>query len=151
LPLCVERSGTWVQAPPISGRSNGAEYKLRLGFPPCSLPPAPFPLADIVVECTGNPEGFAIARQALRPRGTLVLKSTYAGNLSLDASSLVVDEITLIGSRCGPFPPALELLANAKVDVEPLINAHYPLSQGLSAFEEAQRRGVLKVLLDISP
>lgn len=105
---------------------------------------------DIVVECTGNPEGFAIARQALRPRGTLVLKSTYAGNLSLDASSLVVDEITLIGSRCGPFPPALELLANAKVDVEPLIHAHYPLSQGLSAFEEAQRRGVLKVLLDIS-
>jgi threonine dehydrogenase-like Zn-dependent dehydrogenase len=99
---------------------------------------------DIVVECTGNPEGFAIARQALRPRGTLVLKSTYAGNLSLDASSLVVDEITLIGSRCGPFPPALELLATAKVDVET------PLNQGLSAFEAAQGRGVLKVLLDIS-
>ncbi|BCL33591.1 MDR/zinc-dependent alcohol dehydrogenase-like family protein [Nostoc sp. MS1] len=105
---------------------------------------------DIVVECTGNAEGFAIARRALRPRGTLVLKSTYAGNLSLDASSLVVDEITLIGSRCGPFSPALELLATAKVDVEPLIHAHYPLNKGLSAFEEAQRRGVLKVLLDIS-
>ncbi|MBD2251233.1 MDR/zinc-dependent alcohol dehydrogenase-like family protein [Nostoc parmelioides] len=104
---------------------------------------------DIVVECTGNPEGFAIARRALRPRGTLVLKSTYAGNLSLDASSLVVDEITLIGSRCGSFPPALELLATGKVDVEPLIHAHYPLSQGLLAFEEAQRRGVLKVLLEI--
>lgn len=59
---------------------------------------------DISVECTGNPEGFAIARRALRPRGTLVLKSTYAGNLSLDASSLVVDEITLIGSRCALFP-----------------------------------------------
>jgi len=105
---------------------------------------------DIVVECTGNAAGFAIARQALRARGTLVLKSTYAGNLSLDASSLVVDEITLIGSRCGPFPPALELLATAKVDVEPLIHAQYPFSQGLSAFEEAQRRGVLKVLLDMS-
>jgi threonine dehydrogenase-like Zn-dependent dehydrogenase len=105
---------------------------------------------DIVVECTGNAEGFAIARRALRPRGTLVLKSTYAGNLSLDASSLVVDEITLIGSRCGPFSPALELLATGKVDVEPLIHAHYPLNKGLSAFEEAQRRGVLKVLLDIS-
>lgn len=104
---------------------------------------------DIVVECTGNPEGFAIARQALRPRGTLVLKSTYAGNLSLDASSLVVDEITLIGSRCGPFPPALELLAKAKVDVEPLIHAQYPLSKGLSAFEAAQGRGVLKVLLTV--
>jgi len=105
---------------------------------------------DISVECTGNPEGFAIARCALRPRGTLVLKSTYAGNLSLDASSLVVDEITLIGSRCGPFPAALELLAAEKVDVKPLIHTHYPLAEGLAAFEEAQRRGVLKVLLDVS-
>ncbi|MCC5635712.1 alcohol dehydrogenase catalytic domain-containing protein [Nostoc sp. CHAB 5844] len=105
---------------------------------------------DISVECTGNPEGFAIARRALRPRGTLVLKSTYAGNLSLDASSLVVDEITLIGSRCGPFRAALELLAAEKVDVKPLIHAHYPLTDGLLAFEEAQRRGVLKVLLDVS-
>lgn len=104
---------------------------------------------DISVECTGNPEGFAIARRALRPRGTLVLKSTYAGNLSIDASSLVVDEITLIGSRCGPFPAALELLATGKVDVQPLIHARYPLSEGLLAFELAQRRGVLKVLLEI--
>ncbi|MBD2411613.1 alcohol dehydrogenase [Nostoc calcicola FACHB-389] len=105
---------------------------------------------DISVECTGNPEGFAIARRALRPRGTLVLKSTYAGNLSLDASSLVVDEITLIGSRCGPFAPALQLLANKQVDVQPLIHASYPLIEGLAAFEQAQSRGVLKVLLEIS-
>ncbi|BAY12203.1 MDR/zinc-dependent alcohol dehydrogenase-like family protein [Calothrix sp. NIES-2098] len=105
---------------------------------------------DISVECTGNPEGFAIAHRALRPRGTLVLKSTYAGNLSLDASSLVVDEITLIGSRCGPFAPALELLAAGKVDVEPLIHARYHLSDGLAAFQYAQSRGVLKVLLEIS-
>lgn len=104
---------------------------------------------DISVECTGNPEGFAIARRALRPRGTLVLKSTYAGNLSLDASSLVVDEITLIGSRCGPFSPALQLLATGKVDVQPLIQAAYPLIEGLAAFEHAQRRGVLKILLEI--
>jgi threonine dehydrogenase-like Zn-dependent dehydrogenase len=105
---------------------------------------------DISVECTGNAEGFAIARRALRPRGTLVLKSTYAGNLSFDASSLVVDEITLIGSRCGPFAEALELLAQEKVDVKPLIHARYPLAQGLMAFEEAQTKGVLKVLLEIS-
>ncbi|MBD2199010.1 MULTISPECIES: MDR/zinc-dependent alcohol dehydrogenase-like family protein [Calothrix] len=104
---------------------------------------------DISVECTGNPEGFAIARRALRPRGTLVLKSTYAGNLSLDASSLVVDEITLIGSRCGPFAPALQLLATAQVDVQPLIQARYQLSEGLAAFAHAQSRGVLKVLLEI--
>lgn len=105
---------------------------------------------DISVECTGNPEGFAIARRALRPRGTLVLKSTYAGNLSFDASALVVDEITLIGSRCGPFPAALDLLAAEKVDVKPLIHATYPLNQGIEAFAQAQKRGVLKVLLDMS-
>ena len=104
---------------------------------------------DISVECTGNPEGWAIARRALRPRGILVLKSTYAGDITIDASSLVVDEITLIGSRCGPFQPALELLSENKVDVKPLIQAHYPLEEGLAAFKHAQQRGVLKVLLEI--
>jgi len=104
---------------------------------------------DISVDCTGNPEGFNIARRALRPRGTLILKSTYAGNISLDASSLVVDEITLIGSRCGPFVPALELLATGKVDVQYLIDSSYPLSQGLEAFEKAKTKGVLKVLLEM--
>jgi threonine dehydrogenase-like Zn-dependent dehydrogenase len=102
---------------------------------------------DLSVECTGNPEGFAIALRALRPRGTLVLKSTYAGQLSIDASALVVDEITLVGSRCGPFPEALKLLAENKVDVSSLIQARYPLSDGLAAFGHAQRKGVLKVLL----
>lgn len=104
---------------------------------------------DVSVECTGNPEGFAIALRALRPRGTLVLKSTYAGKLSIDASALVVDEITLVGSRCGPFPDALKLLAEHKVDVSPLIQARYPLSEGLNAFAHAQRKGILKVLLAI--
>ncbi|AFZ14609.1 L-threonine 3-dehydrogenase [Crinalium epipsammum PCC 9333] len=104
---------------------------------------------DLSVECTGNPEGFAIALRALRPRGTLVLKSTYSGQLTFDASSLVVDEITLIGSRCGSFPPALNLLATGQVDVEPLIQARYPLGEGLAAFDHAQKRGVLKVLLEM--
>jgi threonine dehydrogenase-like Zn-dependent dehydrogenase len=105
---------------------------------------------DISVECTGNPEGFAIARRALRPRGTLVLKSTYAGYLTLDASSLVVDEITLIGSRCGPFLPALELLTQGKVEVQSLVDATYPLEEGVAAFTHAQTKGALKVLLEIS-
>jgi len=104
---------------------------------------------DLSVECTGNPDGFAVARRALRPRGTLVLKSTYAGHLTIDASSLVVDEITLVGSRCGPFAPALDLLQRGQVDVEPLIDVRYPLLDGLTAFERAQQRGTLKVLLDI--
>jgi len=94
---------------------------------------------DISVECTGNAEGFALAHRALRPRGILVLKSTYAGNLSLDASSLVVDEITVIGSRCGPFPAALNLLAQERVDVLSLIYASYPLTQGIAAFKNLAR------------
>ncbi len=108
-------------------------------------PPGGF---DIAVECTGNPEGFALARRSLRPRGTLVMKSTYAGALTLDASSIVVDEITLVGSRCGPFEPAVRLLADGAVEVAPLIEARYPLDRALEAFEFAQRPGTMKVLLE---
>ncbi len=102
---------------------------------------------DLVVECTGNAEGFALARRLVRPRGTIVLKSTYAGALRADFSALVVDEITLVGSRCGPFAPALELLARSAVDPRPLIEAVYPLSDALAAFDHAQRHGTLKVLV----
>jgi threonine dehydrogenase-like Zn-dependent dehydrogenase len=105
---------------------------------------------DVAVECTGNAEGFAIARGALRPRGTLIMKSTYAGDLNVNASLLVVDEITLIGSRCGPFEPALRLLASRAIDVRPLIHATYSLDDALTAFEHAQRRGALKVLIRMS-
>jgi threonine dehydrogenase-like Zn-dependent dehydrogenase len=102
---------------------------------------------DVAVECSGSASGFALARQALRARGTLVMKSTYAGELTVNASSLVVDEISLIGSRCGPFAPALELLAENRIDPRPLIHARYALSDAVSAFEHAQRPGVLKVLV----
>jgi threonine dehydrogenase-like Zn-dependent dehydrogenase len=101
----------------------------------------------IAVDCTGNPAGFDLACKSLRPRGTLVMKSTYAGKLSIDASALVVDEITVIGSRCGPFDRAIELLANERVDVMPLIAAEYSLIEGLQAFDRAREKGVLKVLL----
>lgn len=106
--------------------------------------------ADIAIECTGNPEGFAIAHRALRPRGKLVMKSTYVGALELDAAALVVDEITLIGSRCGPFPPALDLLASAQIDVPSLIADRLTLERGLEAFQLAGRPGTLKVLFEIS-
>jgi threonine dehydrogenase-like Zn-dependent dehydrogenase len=102
---------------------------------------------DVAVECTGNADGFALAQRALRPRGTLVMKSTYAGDLTFDASGVVVNETTLVGSRCGPFPPALRLLADREVDVEPLIEARYSLSDGLAAMEHAARKGTMKVLL----
>ena len=104
--------------------------------------------ADVAVECTGNPEGFEIARRVVRPRGTIVLKSTYAGDTQVNLSAVVVDEITLVGSRCGPFAPALGLLATRRVDVRPLIHARYPLAEATAAFEHAARPGVLKVLLE---
>ena len=104
---------------------------------------------DISVECTGSPDGFNIARRSLRPLGTLVMKSTYASNLTLDVSDLVVDEITLIGSRCGPFDLALDMLINKQIEVEDLIHARYPLREGLDGFETAKQPGILKVLLDI--
>jgi threonine dehydrogenase-like Zn-dependent dehydrogenase len=106
--------------------------------------------ADVVVECTGSPLGFDFARHLTRPRGTLVLKSTYAGRLSVDMSRVAVDEIHIVGSRCGPFPRALDALANGKVDVRPLIHARYPLAEALAAMDHAQRPGVLKVLLEMS-
>ncbi len=103
---------------------------------------------DLAVECTGSSAGFEIARRALRPRGVLVMKSTYAGELTVDASALVVDEITLVGSRCGPFAPALDLLARGAVEVEPLVDGVYPLDDALAAFDHAARRGTLKILLE---
>ncbi len=103
--------------------------------------------ADVVVECTGNPDGFAVARRHVRPRGTLVLKSTYTGMLTVDVSRLVVDEIGVVGSRCGPFDAALRLLASGQVSVTPLIADRYPLDQALTALKRAQQPGVHKVLL----
>jgi threonine dehydrogenase-like Zn-dependent dehydrogenase len=104
--------------------------------------------ADVVVECTGNPQGLVLARKAVRPRGTIVLKSTYRGETTLSLSSIVVDEVTLVGSRCGPFDLALAALGGGAVDVRPLVETRYPLEQGLAAFEHAGRPGVLKVLVE---
>jgi alcohol dehydrogenase len=106
--------------------------------------------ANIVVECTGSANGFDTARQILKPRGTLVLKSTYEGLPQANLTQIVVDEIAVVGSRCGPFTTALRMLEEKRVDVKPLIHARYPLDQGLQAFEHARQKGALKVLIDIS-
>jgi threonine dehydrogenase-like Zn-dependent dehydrogenase len=103
---------------------------------------------DIVVEATGSPDGFSLARRAIRPRGTMVLKSTYKGDMSVNFSSVVVDEINLIGSRCGPFEPALRLMESRQVDPTVLIAAEYKLGEALKAFERAAETGVLKVLVE---
>lgn len=103
---------------------------------------------DIVVEATGSPAGFSLARQAIRPRGTLVLKSTYKGSLDVNFSSIVVDEVNLLGSRCGPFEPALRLMETRQVDPTVLITNEFRLAEALKAFERAAETGVLKVLIE---
>jgi threonine dehydrogenase-like Zn-dependent dehydrogenase len=103
---------------------------------------------DLVVEASGRPGGFSLARQAVRPGGTIALKSTYADTTPVDLSRLVVDEITLLGSRCGDFAPALDLLQRGLVDPRPLIDARYALGRALDAFAHAARPGTLKVLVD---
>jgi len=102
---------------------------------------------DVVVEATGSPGGFSIARKAVRPRGTLVLKSTYKGDMSVNFSSIVVDEIQVIGSRCGPFAPALRLMEKREVDPTVLIQDEFELKDAMRAMERAAQAGVLKVIL----
>jgi len=103
--------------------------------------------ADCVVECTGVPTGLEMAVSLLRPRGRLILKSTYHGQVNANVTGWVVDELALIGSRCGPFAPALRLLARRLVDVRSLIDSVYSLDDGLAAFQRAASAGALKVLV----
>ncbi len=101
----------------------------------------------VVVDCTGSAEGFAQALSLVRPQGTVVVKSTFHGELPTLTSQVVVDEIKIVGSRCGPFPPALHALSEGKVQVAWMIERTYPLSDIPQALEHAGRRGALKVLV----
>ncbi len=130
-------------APPIvivrgdPGRSTAR----ALGFETAAVDSAA-PLArhfDVVIDATGRPAGFETARALVRPRGTLVVKSTFHGATPVSFASLVVDEIAVIGSRCGPFPRAIELLEAGRIQVQPLIAGAYPLEQFAGAFEAARR------------
>lgn len=105
---------------------------------------------DLVIEATGTSSGFAMARQAVRPQGTIILKSTYKGETTVNLSSLVTEEINVIGSRCGPFAPALRLLERGLIDPTLLIEEKFPLEKGLQAFERAGQPGALKVLLQMT-
>lgn len=102
---------------------------------------------DVVIEASGAESGFSLALDLLKPRGKLVLKSTFHGSPRWESWRVVVDEITIVGSRCGRFAPALELLRDKKVDVESLIGEEFSLSKGIKAMNFAQQKGVLKVLL----
>ena len=102
---------------------------------------------DLVVEATGSPSGMPRALALVRPRGTIVWKSTHHAPARFDAAPLVVNEVTVVGSRCGRFEPALELLRSRRVDVRPLLSATFPLASATRALREAGRPGVLKILL----
>jgi len=104
-------------------------------------------LFDVVVEATGSDSALKLAMSAVRPRGTLVLKSTIAADHTVSLAPLVINEITVIGSRCGLFPPALQALAEKSVLVTPIIEKVYPLNAGIEAVTHAGRAGALKVLL----
>ncbi len=110
--------------------------------------PAP-PQAPLVVEATGRAAGCRRAVELVEPRGTLVVKSTVAEADALPLVPVVVNEITVVGSRCGPFAPAITALAEGRIQVEPLIHAVYPLDEAEDALEHAARPGTLKVLLDM--
>jgi threonine dehydrogenase-like Zn-dependent dehydrogenase len=105
------------------------------------------PRFDFVVEASGAASGLQLALELVKPRGSVILKSTFHGAVQLDTSRIVVDEISIIGSRCGRFEKALDLLATDQINVEPLIAAEYPLTEGSAALQHAGHTGMLKVLL----
>jgi threonine dehydrogenase-like Zn-dependent dehydrogenase len=105
---------------------------------------------DIVVDCTGSPSGFGRALELATPRGTVILKSTAATSTDLNLAPVVINEITVIGSRCGRFAPALDALTSGKIDPRPLISATIPLDEGLDALNEARKTSNFKILLKVS-
>ncbi len=118
----------------------------ELGLEPVASPPAAG-VYDLVVEASGSAEGLALAVQRVRPLGAIVLKTTIAGRYDIDLAPLVINEVTVVGSRCGLFPPALDALGKSAVRLEPLIDAELPLARGVEAIERAGLPGALKVLL----
>ena len=121
-----------------------------LGLATCLLSDLPAEqIADIVVDCTGSDTGLPTALRIVRARGTVVLKTTVAGTQTLALASIVIGEVTIVGSRCGPFDKALSALETGSVKVLPLISERFDLSRGIEALEHARTRPVLKVLLDM--
>jgi alcohol dehydrogenase len=143
----LQLTGAHVSA--VARREKQAELVRRWGVEPVSFETVARKRAQVVVDCTGNAQGFADALELVEPRGTLVLKSTYVGLPQADLTRVVIDEIRVIGSRCGPFDAALRLLSTKRIEVEPLVAARYSLVDGLNAFKAADQPGQLKVLLEM--
>jgi threonine dehydrogenase-like Zn-dependent dehydrogenase len=106
---------------------------------------------DVVVECTGAPEGLALALQLVRPRGTVVLKSTYAGVANVDLAPAVIHEVTILGSRCGPFAEAIASLERRELDVRAMVSKVFPIERAADALAAAEDPANVKVLLKINP
>ena len=128
-------------------RERQADLLNRWGIRAVHRSEVPAGEADIVVDCAGKNSGFADALDLVRPRGTILLKSTYEGLSQADLTRVVVNELRVIGSRCGPFTPALKLLADRLIEVESLIEARYSLGDAQIAVNHAARPGTFKVLL----
>lgn len=106
---------------------------------------------DVVVECTGSPDGMAIAQATVRPRGVIVLKSTYAGGSNIDWAPVVINEVNVIGSRCGPFADAIASLERGEIDVNSMISGSLTIERGIEAMELAAQPDHIKVLLKVNP
>lgn len=130
--------------PAAAGAGGGAALALAGAL---GLDLAPGERVPLVVEATGSADGLALAIALVAPRGTLVLKSTVADRHHLSLAPLVIDEVTVVGSRCGPFAPALDALARGAIDPRPLVERVYPLEEGPAALDHAATSGALKVLL----
>jgi len=150
--LCAQVLATTGAPVTLIGKyPNKLQIAERLGIETQEIdkeyPGSRWQLFDVVVEASGSPAGFDLALDLLRPRGVLVLKSTFQGATDIKAARIVVDEISVVGSRCGRFAPALELLKNNKIEVQNLISEEFPLTDGLRAMARAAESGVMKVLL----
>ncbi|MEM2959119.1 MAG: alcohol dehydrogenase catalytic domain-containing protein [Candidatus Jordarchaeaceae archaeon] len=134
----------------VGKHENKMEIVRRMGIKTATPQNLPHIKADLVVECTGNPQGYHLAKSLVLPSGIIVAKSTYHQELGLNWSEIVVDEITIIGSRCGPFPPAIRLLEQGLIDTKSLITAKYQFTDVLKAFEHARDSQAIKILVEIS-
>lgn len=102
---------------------------------------------DMAVDCTGTGSGMETAVRSVRPCGTIIIKTTIAGKRYIDLNTIVINELSLVGSRCGPFPEAIDAIGSGRVKLYPLISAEYSVEEGIKAFAHASEKGVLKVLL----
>jgi hypothetical protein len=149
------RAGAGTKVEPVENRVGFSKDKPKSGD---HRPSSEWPFqrfnwtdhaADVVVNCTGSATGLPTALTLVRPRGTIVLKTTVAGTQQMPWAPIVIDEVTIVGSRCGPFDRALEALEAGSVSVLPMISERFDLSDGVAALEAAKRPGVLKVLIDV--